>query len=259
MNVRLFLPVFGALLVACGTLAASGGISDLRGRTFVAASVSDGGQPKQLVAGTEIRLSFSADGASVGAYAGCNHMGGPGRIENGRLVVGDLAMTLMGCDGGRNEQDAWVAKLLADRPLIRLTGDELVLTAGTSEMRLLDRTVAEPDQPLIGTRWTVVGLVDRDVASSVPAGVVAHLTLGRDGRFTGNAGCNELGGRAVITDTSVSFADVVTTRMACGSDRTRLEQAVLAVLRDTVTYEVEVDALRLRHTGGQGLDLRAAR
>ena len=39
----------------------------------------------------------------------------------------------------------------------------------------------------------------------------------------------------------------------------RLEQAVLAVLRDTVTYEVNADLLRLRHPGGKGLDLRAER
>lgn len=37
------------------------------------------------------------------------------------------------------------------------------------------------------------------------------------------------------------------------------EQAMLAVVRDTVTYEVEADVLRLRHPSGKGLDLRADR
>lgn len=252
------MPILGSLLVACGSVA-SGGVSDLRGRTFLSTSVTENGQPKQLVAGTRITLSFAADGASVGAYAGCNHMGGPGRIENARLVVGELASTLMGCDRGRNEQDSWLAAFLTGRPSIALTGDELVLSGGTTEIRLLDRKVAAPDRPLIGTRWVVESLIDREAASSIPGGAVAHLTIGADGRSSGNTGCNQMGGSAATTATTIAFSDVFTTRMACDPDRTRLEQAVLAVLRGTVTYEIDADVLRLRHPGGKGLDLRAER
>lgn len=252
------LPILGALLVACGS-AASGGISDLRGRTYLSTGVTENRQPKQLVAGTRITLSFAADGANVGAYAGCNHMGGPGRIESGRLVVGEMAMTMMGCDGGRNEQDAWLATLLTGRPTIQLSGDELVLASGTTEVRFLDREVADPDRPLTGTRWVVESVIDRDTASSIPIGSRAHLTIGTDSKLTGNSGCNEMGGAAVRTGTTIAFSDVFTTRMACEPDRTRLEQAVLAVLRDTVTYEIEADLLRLRHPSGKGLDLRADR
>jgi len=146
VSVRVLLPLLASVLVACGTLAASGGISDLRGHTFVSTSVSENGQPKPLVAGTQVRLTFAADATNVGAYAGCNHMGGPGRIENGRLVVGEMAMTMMGCDGGRNEQDAWLATFLTGRPTIQLTGDALVLVSGTTEVRFLDRKVADPDR-----------------------------------------------------------------------------------------------------------------
>jgi heat shock protein HslJ len=258
VRIRVLLPILGSLLVACGS-AASGGVSDLRGRTYLSTSVSENGQPKPLVAGTQIRLTFATDGANVGAYAGCNHMGGPGRIESGRLVIGEMAMTMMGCDGGRNEQDAWLATLLTGRPTIQLTGDELVLANGTTEIRLLDRKVADPDRPLAGTRWVVESIIDRDTASSIPIGARAHLTIGTDGKFTGNSGCNEIGGAAITTNTTIAFSDVFTTRMACEPDRTRLEQAVLAVLRDTVTYEVEADRLRLRHPSGKGLDLRAER
>lgn len=259
VSTRVLVPVLGALLMACGTLAASGGISDLRGHTFLSTGVSENGQPRPLVAGTRIRLSFGADGTSVGATAGCNHMGGPARIENGRLVVGDLAMTAMGCDGGRNEQDAWLGTLLTGRPSIQLTGDELVLASGTTEIRFLDRKVADPDRPLTATRWVLESVIDRDTASSIPIGARAHLTIGADGTFTGNTGCNEMGGAAATTGTMIAFSDVFTTRMACEPDRTRLEQAVLAVLRDSPTYEIEADLLRLRHPSGKGLDLRAER
>ena len=247
------------LLVGCGSRGASGGLSDLRGRTFLSTGVTENGQAKQLVAGTRIRLSFDEEGRRIGVDAGCNHIGGDARVEGGRLVAGDMAMTAMGCDGGRSEQDAWLAKLLSDKPTVRSSGTELVLANNTTELRLLDRTVADPDRPLIGTRWIVESVVDRDTASSIPQGAVAHLLLDADGTFTGNTGCNHMGGAAVIAAPTIHFSGVFTTKMACEDARMRLEQAVLDVLRDDVSYEIEADQLRLRHASGKGIDLRAER
>jgi heat shock protein HslJ len=247
------------LLVGCGSRAGSGGLSDLRGRTFLSTGVTENGQAKPLVAGTRIRLSFDEEGRRIGANAGCNHMGGDARVEGGRLVAGDMAMTAMGCDGGRGEQDAWLAKFLADKPTIRSSGTELVLANNTTEIRLLDRTVADPDRPLIGTRWVVQSVIDRETASSIPQGAVAQLQLNADGTFTGNTGCNNMGGGAVVAGANIRFAGVFTTKMACEEGRMRLEQIVLSVLHDTVSYEIEADQLRLRDASGKGLDLRAER
>jgi heat shock protein HslJ len=247
------------LLVGCGSRAASGGLNDLRGRTFLSTGVSENGQPKQLVVGTRIRLSFGEEGRRIAVNAGCNHMGGEADVENARLMVGDMAMTAMGCDGGRSEQDDWLAKFLISTPTIRLSGAELVLANNTTEIRLLDRTVADPDRPLTGTRWLVESIIDRDTASSIPQGAVAHLLLNADGTFTGNTGCNQMGGSAPVNAPTIRFAGVFTTKMACEEGRMQLEQAVLGVLRDDVSYEIEADLLRLRHASGKGLDLRAER
>ncbi|HET6702313.1 MAG TPA: META domain-containing protein, partial [Gemmatimonadaceae bacterium] len=100
---------------------------------------------------------------------------------------------------------------------------------------------------------------DRDPASSIPQGATAHLLVNVDGAFTGNTGCNQMGGSAVIAAPTIRFAGVFTTKMACEEGRMRLEQAVLGVLRDEVSYEIEADLLRLRHASGSGLDLRAER
>jgi heat shock protein HslJ len=257
---RVTVAVLGLLLVvACGSRAASGGMNDLRGRTFLSTGVTENGQPKQLVAGTRIRLSFGEEGRQIGVNAGCNHMGGEARVENGRLVAGEMAMTAMGCDGGRNEQDDWLAKFITGKPSITSSGSELVLANNTTEIRLLDRTFADPDRPLIATRWVVQTIVDRDIASSIPQGAMAHLVVNADGTFTGNTGCNNMGGTAAITNVALRFSGVFTTKMACEPDRMRLEQAVLGVLDGDVSYEIEADLLRLRHSSGKGIDLRAER
>jgi heat shock protein HslJ len=257
---RVTVAVLGLLfLVACGSRAASGGLTDHRGRTFLSTGVTENGQPKQLVAGTRIRLSFGEEGRRIAVNAGCNHMGGEARVENGRLVAGEMAMTAMGCDGGRSEQDDWLTKFLTGAPTISSSGSELVLANNTTEIRLLDRTVADPDRPLIATHWIVESIIDRDTASSIPQGATAQLLVNADGTFTGNTGCNQMGGAAVIAGPTIRFADVFTTKMACEDGRMRLEQTVLNVLHDTVNYEIEADLLRLRDASGKGLDLRAER
>jgi heat shock protein HslJ len=186
-------------------------------------------------------------------------MGGDARVEGGRLVAGEMSMTAMGCDGGRSEQDAWLATFLSGAPTIRSSGADLVLANNTTEIRMLDRKIAEPDRPLTATRWIVESVIDRDTASSIPQRATAHLLANGDGTFTGNTGCNQMGGAAVIAGPTIRFSGVYTTKMACEPGRMRLEQAVLDVLRDDVSYEIVADLLRLRHASGKGLDLRAER
>jgi hypothetical protein len=51
--VRLTGAVLGLLLVvACGSSVGSGGLNDLRGRTFLSTGVTENGSARQLVAGT---------------------------------------------------------------------------------------------------------------------------------------------------------------------------------------------------------------
>ncbi len=244
------------VLAACGSRAGSGG-TELNGRTYLSIAVVENGAPKALVAGTRIRLSFDPDGSRIAANAGCNHLGGQARIDAGRLVVTDLATTDMGCDRPRHEQDEWLGKLLLARPSITITGSQLVLATQTAELRLHDREVADPDRPLLGTRWIVDTIIDKDIASSIPQGAVAHVTLSADGSLSGSAGCNTMGGSFTSTGTALRFSGIFTTKMACEDGRMRLERSVLDVLRDEVTFEIEANVLRLQHPSGRGLQLRA--
>jgi heat shock protein HslJ len=57
---------------------------------------------------------------------------------------------------------------------------------------------------------------------------------------------------------TITFSEVITTKMACDDDRMRVERAVLATLDGDVRYQVDADVLRLDGPGGRGLRLRAA-
>lgn len=71
----------------------------LDGRTYLSSSVIEDGTERSLVPGTLIRLSFAA--GRLGAEAGCNSMGAPYEIVDGRLHIGEMATTLIGCPAPR--------------------------------------------------------------------------------------------------------------------------------------------------------------
>ncbi|MGL6046124.1 MAG: DUF4377 domain-containing protein [Vogesella sp.] len=76
------------------------------------------GQPLQTLQLKDGQLSASA---------GCNRMFGSARIEQGRLVVGPLASTLMACAPEAMQREQALAALLRSRPQVRLDGDKLLI------------------------------------------------------------------------------------------------------------------------------------
>jgi heat shock protein HslJ len=238
-----------ALLTGCG--AAS---NELAGRSFLSTAVVAGGAPIELVPGTQVRLSFTADGR-ISANAGCNTMGGPYRLEGSTLVVTDAGVTEMGCDAARHAQDDWVFGLLTSGPALTLAGNELVLVSGTDSLALLDREIADPDRPLAGPTWTVESIISGDAVSSVPQGMAATLAFAADGSVQVATGCNEGSGTFSADATTLRISDLVLDTRACADAAGQLESAVLAVLRaETVTHRIEASSLTLQ-AGTNGLSL----
>jgi heat shock protein HslJ len=221
------------VLVGCGEDGPVTAAQSLRGRTFLSESVTESGVNRPLVAGTRIRLAFGDSGITV--TAGCNTLGADVEITEDRLLVGELSSTEIGSDQPRDDQDSWLAGILAADPGYTLDGDHLTLTSGPTTIALLDRRVAEPDRPLEGTVWQLDGLIDGDTASSAPAGVRATLRIGV-GQLTGEIdGC----GRA-----STTVATVVA-------------GAMTAALDGTVTYRIEASSLTVTNPNGRGLMFQA--
>ena len=90
-------------------------------------------------------------------------------------------MTEMGCDPALHDQDEWLSQFLGSDPQIALDGDELTLTSGGVTITLLDREVADPDLPLVGTTWTVTSIISGDAVSTVPDGAEATFEFADDG------------------------------------------------------------------------------
>jgi len=227
------------------------------GRTFLSVSITDGGVDRPLVAGTRIRLDLR--GVDLTASAGCNTMGARYHVDGDRLIVEQLSTTDMGCPAALGAQDTWLAQLLGARPTIRLDGDELDLTSGTVLVRLMDRRVADPDRPLVGTAWTLESIISGDAVSSVPSGAQATtLLFNGDGTVTVSTGCNQGSAQCASASTGITFANLVLTKKACVGPGEALEAAVVGVLRAaSITISISAASLTLQ-AGANGLQLRAA-
>lgn len=115
------------------------------------------GQPLQTLQLNDGQLSASA---------GCNRLFGPARIEQGRLVVGHLASTLMACAPDAMQREQALAALLRSRPQVRLDGDKLLIgeVAQQQVWQPVAATVqpaapAKPAKPVAAAEQTTTRLI----------------------------------------------------------------------------------------------------
>lgn len=235
---------------------APGGSPSVDGRTFLSVEVTGA----TLVPGTRISLRF-ADG-QVQATAGCNHLSAPYAWDGTTLVVTGMAGTEMGCDPARHAQDEWLAELLTSRPALTVEGDSLTVSGKDVTVRLLDREVADPDRPLVGSRWVVDSIIDGETVSSVPGDEEAYFifesTDSGGHQVSGNSGCNQFHGDVTVGEEAITFGRVGSTKMACSGAAGALEQAVSTLFDGRpVAYTIEAQRLTLTNPDGKGISLVA--
>lgn len=224
---------------------------------YIATRVLDNGEPRQLVAGTTIRLTLR-DG-TIGAQAGCNSIGGDYAIVDGVLEVDALAMTEMGCDPPRHDQDQWLADFLSSGPAMGPVEEGFVLSTEATEITFVDRSVAEPDVDLVGTEWVVDTVLEGtgdDGSATTTGGDMGSFTFSEDGTVSGSDGCNDFGALAYEVDgEAIRFGDSAqTTDMACPEVDT---DAFWRVFDGTVAWDIDAARLTLEHADGFGLSATA--
>ena len=220
----------------------------LTGRTFVSTEVT--GTP---IPGDGPLVVEFPEAGRIAATAGCNRSVGAVDLADGVLRADRLASTLMSCPPPIDGADTWLSDLFAAQPRWHLDGDVLTLDGGDVSVSLLDRTVADPDRPVVGTQWVLTELVTATAVSTsrVLEKAAPTLTVAADGTVSGSTGCNRFTGNAAVGDTALTFGPLATTRAACPDpELADIESAVLAVLSGEVRYTVEGAQMRLTAADG---------
>lgn len=264
---RLFLTALalGVLAAACGEDAApplGGGLPGgfLVGRTFLSESVTENGVPRSMVEGTQIGLTFQP-GGRLSATAGCNHISGSVEVTADRILVGELAMTELGCAPFLHEQDQWLADFLSTGPAYALDEQQLRLDAEGTVIELIDREVADPDRSLEGTVWRLDSIAagggPDSAVSSVPGGVEATLVFGEGQVAVRVQGCNQGTADVEVGEATLQVGQLTMTLIGCDGPPAEVEAAIVSVLQGEITYQVEATSLTLTHPSGAGLEFQA--
>lgn len=102
----------------------------------------------------------------------------------------------------------------------------------------------ENTRPLVGSwRLTAYGPVD----STTPAvpDLDATLIFGEDGTLAGSTGCNELAGDYTVEGDQIMFGRIVSTLILCPDLQMAQEEAMLRVLMETASFNIEGDTLTI--------------
>lgn len=253
------------VLGACGndeTVVGGPAVSDdsaepaLDGRQFWSISVLENGVERPLVDDTRISVRFN--NGNISASAGCNSMGGPYQVDNdGQLTVREMASTEIGCDPERHAQDEFVAAVLTARPQLTLNGHDLTLATDTVRIQLLDTEVADPDRPILQTRWVVTGFIQGEMAMAmnVEPGREGWIEFSEDSQLTGFDGCVDFSAPATLSEGEIQFGEV--TSEDCAEPSLYSEAFNTLFETDKAAFSIDGPRLTLLNAQDNGVTFRA--
>ncbi len=227
----------------------------LEGTEWVVQSLR--GQP--LLAGTNVTVTFK-DGQISGS-AGCNSYGGSYEAQDGKLTVGQLAMTEMYCEnpaGVMDQEKSFLAALGAVASYQGSAGQVELADAAGQAVLVLVSSPAKPEVALEGTEWVLTTFLEGTTASSLISGTEITLRF-EQGDAGGSGGCNSYGGSYTRQDDTLEFGTLVSTMMACEGPAGLMQQEgkYLGLLQHVTSLALDGDQLTLRTAEGNGLVFRA--
>lgn len=234
---RLALPAVLVAVVACSPAPQDIANDGLVNTAWTVKSI-DGGP---VIPDARPTMTFAEDGTLSGS-AGCNQYSGRFRTDGGRIVIGDVASTLMGCDGERAAQEVAFLNALRGAATWRQTAEgdleldgagAVVAGPGIAE----GPPPAEPATGLASTRWDLVELGSTaDFARIVPT-----IEFGADGSVSGFAACNTFSGSFTTDGSTLTLSPLATTKIGCPRPASAVEADYLGALSGATSWSIEPD------------------
>lgn len=244
------------LLAACGGQAVTPSPSPVPFDPIGAWQLTSGranGQAMPIVDGHRITLEIT--GSRIGGTAACNDYGGELNVRDGRLEIGELAMTAMACvDEGVMESESAYVRALEAVETMGMEGEELVLGGPDVELRFA-ALEPPPTADLVGTPWLLETVVVGDIAAAA-AREPATLELAADGRLTGSTGCRTFDGTWTERGDQIVATSLAVTDQACTDALADQDGHVVTVIGDGFVPVIEGDLLTLTDPGSVTLVYR---
>lgn len=227
----------------------------LPGSSWLLTATSGQDHQTLVLPGSSITLSFEGEDR-ISGYGGCNGYGGVYALgEEGEIALSELVSTLRAC----TETQMTTQESIYLSALSGVTHYELAerqLTLRIEDVEALHFVRVDQD-PLAGTSWELISEVPADVEATPEVDGMAHpitLTFEAEGQVAGHGGCNSYSTIYALEGISITFSDIVSTRMACeGGDIMQREQDFFAALSSALQYGLTDERLYIRYEDGSRL------
>jgi heat shock protein HslJ len=103
---------------------------------------------------------------------------------------------------------------------------------------------------LAGTSWKLVSFGTNTSLTAAAPDVPTSLDIGKDGKMSGNVGCNSFSGDYKVNGSQITFGPVVSTLMACPDPVMKQEAAVLKVFSGTANFKVDAGSIVITSEDG---------
>jgi heat shock protein HslJ len=238
--IGLAIAAIGTSVIACSTAGGTGGT--IEGTNWQLKSYVESGTSTDVPAGAVVDARFAA--GKVAGSSGCNTYGGSAAVNGSTIEIGQLASTLMLCDGPGQAVETIYLTLLPTAKSFTATADALTLYDSTGKSILV--YAAGSDNPLEGA-WNVTGYNNGNEAVTSPiVDTTLTATFTPDGQVAGSAGCNDYSGPYTLDGTSLTVGPLVSTKKACDQAIMDQETQFLTALQTPTTVEPSGATITLR-------------
>jgi heat shock protein HslJ len=209
------------------------------------------GQDEKALAALPTGITVRFEAGQLQGFDGCNQLVGSYTIAGDRLILGQLAGTMMACE----------PPVMAIETAFRgaFTG---ALRFSVAEGRLTLAAESDPDPTLVfaaappprleGIAWEVTSFNNgRQAVVSPLTGTTLTVSF-QDGSVVGHAGCNRFRATYTREGTRLAVGPAATTRMHCaGEGVMEQERQFLAALASATRWAIERDLLDLHRADGE--------
>ena len=212
----------------------------LLGTGWVLSSLTNADGEKAVPPATAPVINFSEDG-SMNGNGGCNQLSSDFTSGDGTISIGEIASTMMFCDG-LMELEADFTAALGMVTRYEILGNRLQLSDDSLTTVL---TFFAADLELANTQWRLYVLNGEEI----PENINVTLTLSPEGEnpegaVFGSAGCNRYSGTYSLEGDRLNLNILAVTAMMCDASM-ETEDAFLAALQDGLTFQILYNRLIL--------------
>lgn len=203
---------------------------------------------KALHVGEEPVTARFQDGR-VSGFSGCNRFFGGYTLDGDRLVIGQLAGSMMMCPEASMTLEHALTSSLAGTFQFTVAGQTLTLLRDSKPVLTFE---ALPPPSLEGVTWKVTGFNNgRSAVVSPLTGTMLSLTF-KDGAITGTAGCNTFRAPYTAGPGTISVGQGVATLRACvGEGVDQQEREFLSALQSATVWTLDGRMLDMHRPDGE--------